>query len=169
MRERIKNNYMDNNEEKEKIQKLVAFRQEIKKFVDEAHELEQAGKYYDATVAKIEDVGDLDIFEMEAWDEFKRLLSYLHDDLIKKEGLTMEDLDNFLIEIGKLSSITTGRVDDVDNISRKALYNWMNNRLSGIINYVELFKNDVEDGVPFKQSNIESIGENYTRFVKGEK
>jgi len=120
---------MDNDAELEMVRKLENFRMEIEGIKNRI-----ASK--DATIAKIENVSDLQKEEMEVWEKLKVSLRKFLDLVSKEENKDFTSLNSLMVEFEEIGK--SFNVQGVENKNKKSFYNWLNNRLNALINYVQL-------------------------------
>ena len=123
----------DPNLEFEKIAKLQAFRDEIKRI-----------KEIDDTLREVVDVNKLEPEESVLWEEWKAFFSLLDNLFVDFEISNFKDkkteLEDVLLELKKLIKNLSKQAPSEHDKSQKEFVFWMRNRAGGIIVPLESFQ-----------------------------
>lgn len=153
--------------ELQEVQKLASFRMELKKIID---------KGTDTTLAGVKDVSDLEKEDMDNWEAYKFLLKESQTLVGGEVDVNLDEVKKILDKCGELEIIfmskvsTTSNLFDVmsgkrdgddpvqvggeENKNKRQFYNWLNNRLNILINYIQLLLDDPTTMRPIVSSDL---------------
>lgn len=161
------------NPEEEKQKRLIAFREEINKLIEDAkiRNRDPEEKNKDQTLEDVGNAENLDQNTLDIWEEYKRILDLVYTVLEKgkEQAMIEEKVAELLKTVKDLVNKNEQALIDTDkeNLtdeqikSKKSFFEWMRNRLSVLFGEMQLLEGDLEDVA----GSMESIKPDYDRFV----